>query len=132
MECADKFHAQQTTPTTSDASVGEPLSKKHALDVLLGPDLTTRAPSASDELEQYLAETPSPRSQAPLSWWNENQERLPNLAKLARVYLCVPATSTPSERVFSTAGLTVTKLGNCLKPKNVDTLIFLNKNSHSL
>ena len=42
--------------------------------------------------------------------------------------LCVPATSTASERLFSTAGLTVTNLGSCLKPENVDAFVFLNKN----
>ena len=48
--------------------------------------------------------------------------------KLHRSILCVPATSTASERLFSTAGLTVTKLRSCLKPENVDALLFLNKN----
>ena len=39
----------------------------------------------------------------------------------------MPATSPSAERVFSTAGLKITKLQSNLKPKNVDALIFLTK-----
>ena len=47
---------------------------------------------------------------------------------MARRYLATPATEVPSERVFSIAGLTVTKRRCSLDPKNVDALIFLHKN----
>ena len=47
------------------------------------------------------------------------------LAEIARRLLCVPASSTASERLFSTA---VSKIRNSLKPENVDALLFLNKN----
>ena len=54
--------------------------------------------------------------------------RFPQIAKLAKAYLCIPATEVPSERAFSTAGLTVTKLRSTLDPANVDKIIFVNKN----
>ena len=47
---------------------------------------------------------------------------------VAKQILAVPATSVPSERVFSTAGLVVNKLRNRLSPDLVDSIIFLNKN----
>lgn len=75
-----------------------------------------------------FAEKAVPRDTHPLDWWKQNESQYPLLARVAASLLCIPATSTPSERLFSTAGLTITKLGSCLKPENVDALIFLNKN----
>ena len=63
-----------------------------------------------------------------LEWWKENAERFPTLSRVARQLLCIPATSVPSERIFSTAGNIVTKKRASLKPDNVDMLVFLNKN----
>ena len=52
---------------------------------------------------------------------------MPNLAKLGKSVLCIPATSVPSERVFRKAGHLLNKRCS-LKSKNVDMLVFLNKN----
>ena len=50
----------------------------------------------------------------PLDWWRVHETDYPYLAKLAIKYLAIPATSAPSERVFSTAGLTIAKDRACL------------------
>ena len=39
-------------------------------------------------------------------------------------HIHLPATSTPAERVFSTAGLTVAKLRSCLSREHVNMLVF--------
>ena len=39
-----------------------------------------------------------------VEFWKENRALLPQLFKVARRVLCVPASSSASERVFSTAG----------------------------
>ena len=47
------------------------------------------------------------------------------MAKVARMVLCIPATSAPSERVFSHAGLTIAKKRASLNPENAAALVFL-------
>lgn len=77
------------------------------------------------EIERYIAEPVQIRS--PLMWWKHYEQRFPSLATLARKILCVMGTSVPSERVFSTAGLTVTKRRANLSADAIDEIIFLNK-----
>ena len=62
-----------------------------------------------------------------LEWWKLNKGRFPNIAKLAKAVICIPATSTPSER-FSAVGHIVSKRRTCLNPENIDVILFLNKN----
>ena len=59
-----------------------------------------------------------------MKWWAAREKMFPTLAMCAKKYLCVPASSVPSERVFSLAGNIVSKKRACLKPENVDMLIF--------
>ena len=64
----------------------------------------------------------------PLQWWKSREASMPILAEVARAILCVPGSSVPSERVFSKSGQLLNKKRASLKSKNVDMLIFLNKN----
>lgn len=61
----------------------------------------------------------------PLEWWRERASAYPLLSVVARKWLAVPASSAASERVFSSAGLTVSKKRTCLKADRVSTLVFL-------
>jgi hypothetical protein len=81
----------------------------------------------NDELRRYLQE-PADECASPLDWWQQNQCRFPRIAIVARRLLGIPATSVPSERIFSCAGLIVNKLRNRLTCDLVDKIIFLNKN----
>ena len=104
--------------------------KKTALAILLGEDEEDDN-TASHEFDKYLKETPLKSSENCLEWWSKNSHTYPNLAKLAKRFLCVPATSVPAEQVFSVAGEIVNTKRASLKAENVDLLI-LNKNSKCL
>ena len=78
---------------------------------------------------QYFEDQLIPCQNKPLEWWHENSNCYRGLSKLAEKYLCIMATSVPSERLFSKAGKLVSHKRSCLKPKNVDMLLFLNHNT---
>ncbi|KAI2655656.1 E3 SUMO-protein ligase ZBED1 [Labeo rohita] len=84
--------------------------------------------AVASELQSYLQCADLDSEENPLDLWREHQRVYPQLSKLAKKYLSIPATSAPSERVFSTGGNIVTCLRSSLKPENVDRLVFLAKN----
>lgn len=85
---------------------------------------------AFNEIESYGKEETIQKDSCPLEWWKQNSFRYPVLSKIAIRYLCIPATSTASERVFSAAGNIVSAKRSCLKPENVNKLVFLTQNKH--
>ena len=87
---------------------------------------------SDDELNCYLdnIRTPQTSSETDLfQWWIDNEQRFSTLFKIARKYLGVPATSVPSERLFSDAGNQITTERNRLKPESVNELLFVKRNS---
>ena len=63
----------------------------------------------------------------PLLWWTVNGKKYPRLSKLAKRLLCVPASSTASERSFSTSGHIAEQRRASLTPANINMLVVLNK-----
>jgi len=63
-----------------------------------------------------------------LDFWRSNQFKLPMLSRVARVILAVPMTDAAVERVWSSAGLTVTKRRNRLSEFRISQTVFVKKN----
>lgn len=116
----------------SASSIDEMLNEEEEVEAAVS---TT---SVENEIHKYLSmkklayyQTTSDggrRMNNPLDWWRINQPEFPILSKLAKKYLCIPATSAPVERLFSRAGLTITEKRNRLAEDVAADLIFLNAN----
>ncbi|XDV36514.1 hypothetical protein PO909_006275 [Leuciscus waleckii] len=129
----------ETNEAEAAEDSGPPSKKKRdscALADLLRQTYTPEADSiktrddAVDEVMKYKEVKPVPLSTNPLSWWKEHEVEFPLLSCQAKRYLCIPGSSVPAERVFSTAGDIVTAQRSALTPEHVDQLLFLNKNLH--
>ena len=59
----------------------------------------------------------------PLMWWKKHQKEFPDLTRMVRQYLAVPATSVSPERFFSRVGLVQTDLrGSLLDTTMIDLM----------
>ena len=61
-------------------------------------------------------------------FWCTHERQFPNLSKFVRIILSPPATSVPSEWVFSGASYQIWARRNRLSAANVEKLMFLFKN----
>ena len=98
-----------TLTTVADEAQPEPPSKKRKL----GSWLTKASNSVSNkepvtpiqkvqrEIEQYEHSVSADPDSNPLDWWRVHAGNYVVLSNLARKYLCITASSAPSERVFS-------------------------------
>ncbi|KAL7723204.1 hypothetical protein ACLKA6_002335, partial [Drosophila palustris] len=75
-------------------------------------------------LRQYLERPHTTPDISPLDYWKNHASEMENLKECALRYLCIPACSTESERVFSRAGCIVSDRRAALKPKTVNKLLF--------
>ena len=130
-ELIGMMDAEEHGQDSEDTDSQEPPTKKpkdSAMHFLLGTSSEQQVLSSHDELQQFVKEPTLHLDSSALEWWKKNHERYPKVAKIAKRLLCVPATSVPAERVFSTSGIIVNKLRSSLTPENVNMLVFLNKN----
>jgi hypothetical protein len=81
-----------------------------------------------DKIENYLKMDEIEIEEDPFKWCCVNKNRLPTLANLARKYLGIPATSTPSERLFSHASLVMTNKRTQLSHNTFEKILFLKRN----
>ena len=124
--------------TTATAS-GQTSSQTHAsephhlsaLDILLGKDDSTENSQSGDHVSEIVRAYLSanvPSRESSLQWWKVSISHYSLLVPLVQKYFCVPATSTPSERIFSCAGIIANRLRSSLNPEHLNMLVFLNKN----
>ena len=80
-------------------------------------------------MKKYLSLPVIDKKEDPVKWWfNVGKNQFPTLFLAAQKYQCMPATSVPSERVFSIAGSVVTKKRNLLGTQCVNEIVTLHYN----
>ncbi|XP_063746041.1 E3 SUMO-protein ligase ZBED1-like [Eleginops maclovinus] len=124
---------RQEEEEVAAAEPGPVLKKRRSLSSFFpkktpAPSSLSKADRIRTELATYLLISEISEDADPLQWWKKHEENFPRLCKLARKYLSIPATSAPSERLFSVGGGVVTCHRASLKPDAVDRLVFLAKN----
>ncbi|GAX15901.1 hypothetical protein FisN_2Lu388 [Fistulifera solaris] len=80
------------------------------------------------EVEFYMKPVVNPHDIDPLVWWREHQKDFPHLSRVARKWLGVCATSTESERVFSSCGVALTAKRAKLKGSTLEAQVKLKYN----
>lgn len=96
--------------------------------VCVGQDIMADSEAARKEVDRYLSCILKDTKVSILTWWKDNVMFYPHIGTIAKKYLAIPASSVPSERVFSFTGNLVNKKRARLTPENVNMFVFLNKN----
>lgn len=78
-----------------------------------------------DELKEYLAMKRAGKDQNILEWWKNHEKSFPTLARMTRDLLSIMATSVAAERLFSLAGLVMTKGRSSLNDESARVILCL-------
>ena len=117
---------EHTQGEVNDAEAQVP--KPSVLDDLLGVsstsmDVDPSSVNGETELNAYMRVQQVANDTDPLMWWKQHQEEFPRLARMARQYLAVPASSASPERLFSSVGLVKSDLrGSLLDTTLIDVM----------
>jgi hAT family C-terminal dimerisation region len=82
-------------------------------------------PETETELQRYLGQERLPRDVNIYQYWKAKQYDFPIIARIAKDYLPIPATSALSEVVFSQGGDIVTKKRNRLTGESIRMIVCL-------
>ena len=115
-------------PLHQEKDTDEQVKSRSDLDELLGMSTTSMdfdvaSVEGEGQLQAYIQVQQVPNDTDPLMWWKQHQQEFPDLARMARQDLTVPATSASPERFFSRVGLVQTDLrGSLLDTTMIDLM----------
>lgn len=84
-----------------------------------------------EEVSNYKSQRVLGLNEDPLVWWSSHAPLFPTLPKVLQKYWCIPATSVPCHRLFSSSGAVLRGKRNQIAPLLVDPQVFLYENSRS-
>ena len=103
-----------------DDTTAHSLCKNELYQLLLGNDFKMRMQDNNSKVYN-----------CPLSWWKSSAHRFINLGKLAVKYLGVPATSAPSEHIWSQAARVLNVKQNKMKEDVTAAMVLQREQAHS-
>ena len=108
-----------------------PLKSTILLDVFteIVDDSSEDHSATTNEVDRYLSVPIIDfKTGDPYLWWSQHTQEFQILSTLARRYLAAPATSVPSERLFSAAGELHDEKRNRISPELSQELLFIQNN----
>ena len=104
----------------------EPPLKKQKLNPYI--DDSDSEDECQDDIEKYIKYKydKHKNNNNILKWWEEHSKYFPTLTKIARYIHCIPASSAPSERIFSLSGFILNSKRTRMKPSTLNDMLYLN------
>lgn len=120
----DDKEENATTSSKSDDWLADVIgSKKSTMN-------TAKEEGVLAEIDQY--HTMEQRTTSPFVWWNHRQSIFTTLSRVAKTYLCVPATSRSPDQMFVAEADRDGSQRRLLSSDHVDRLVFLHNNYFKL
>ncbi|MBW0491999.1 hypothetical protein O181_031714 [Austropuccinia psidii MF-1] len=97
-----RLHFEEANPADNNAEIPSTTTTNcQALYDEMYPTSSIEASTLESEIERFFSEPPERKETDILLFWKSRKSMFPTLYVMARKYLSIPATSSPSERVFS-------------------------------
>lgn len=118
---------EDESPEVQVVSTKKPSTSSHQYfeDAIYGDQEVNCDQTIASEIRRYLTELPERRETHVLGYWKAHQDVFPALARMAKTYLAIPATSSPSEGVFSKTKNILGPQRASLTSMNVEVLLCL-------
>lgn len=118
--------SEKSNEEISTSTMGEKRKPLGIMERILQKKMKSNSLLFHNEVEEYLTASIESQDVNPCEWWKDHKLQYPILAKIARDYICIPATSVPSEQAFSKSGELISKRRNRLGDRAIEACMCLN------
>ena len=117
----ENYTINDATPDDQDTANANMLCENEMYQLLLGNDFKMKMQNIKTKVYN-----------CPLDWWKTSAHRFKNFERLAVKYLAIPATSAPSERIWSRAARVLTVKRNRMSEEVTSAIMYCRENRELL
>ena len=113
----------ETPEAESDDAIQESVHTERGGVTFIEPAVDLEQTPFETEVDIYQRELRAPSTLSNLEvlpWWQAQESRFPNLARMVRQFLACPASSASAERIFSLAGRLFDDKSQAMKEENIE------------